>query len=148
IIPVPPGGRSLPGLSVDPDGSAWAATRSGIVHWKNGESKTLTSKNGLPCDGLLSSIRDNQATLWIYAQCGLIGIADSELKRWWQQPNARIQFQFFDVLDGAMPGFTTFQPAASKSPDGRLWFVNDAVLQMVDPGVLWGNRSIPLSVYI
>ena len=148
IIPVPSTGFAVAGLSVDPDGSAWADTRAGIIHWKNGESKILGDRNGLPCDRFFSSIRDNQATLWIYAKCGLIGIQDSELKRWWQQPNARIQFQFLDVFDGATPGFSTFQPTASKSPDGRLWFVNDAVLQMVDPGALRGARTIPPPVYI
>ncbi len=148
IIPIPSSGFAVAGLSVDPDGSVWAATRTGIIHWKNGESKPLGSRNGLPCDAFLSSIRDNQATLWIYSKCGLIGIPDSELNRWWQQPNTRIQFQFLDVFDGAMPGFTTFQPTASKSPDGRLWFVNDAVLQMVDPGALRGDRTIPPPVYI
>ena len=147
-IPVPSSGSAASGLSVDPDGSAWAETRTGIIHWKNGETKILGARNGLPCDGFLSSIRDNQATLWIYAKCGLIGIPDSELKRWWQQPNTRIQFQFLDVFDGATPGFSTFQPTATKSPDGRLWFVNDAVLQMVDPGALRSTHSIPPPVYI
>ncbi len=33
-----------------------------------------------------------------------------------------------------------FNPAA-KSPDGRLWFVNDVVLQMIDPSHLSGDRS-------
>jgi len=78
----------------------WASTPKGIVHWKNGEMTTLSSKNGLPCDGTFSSIRDNRATLWIDAECGLIAIADSELERWWQQPDSPVHAQVLDALDG------------------------------------------------
>ena len=109
--------------------------------------ETLTSKNGLPCDGILSTIRDNNATLWLYTQCGLIGISDSELSQWWRQPHRTVKFQALDVFDGAMPGPSTFQPAVSKSPDGRLWFANDAVLQMINPADLRKNGIAP-PVYV
>jgi ligand-binding sensor domain-containing protein len=107
VIPLPLGEGALPGLTIDADGSAWASTRTGIVHWKNGEIKTLTSKNGLPCDAAFGAIRDTRATLWVYAKCGLIGITDSELSRWWLHPDTTIQFRVFDVFDGAMPGLST-----------------------------------------
>ena len=105
--------------------------------------KALTSQNGLPCDSIFTTIRDNNSTLWLYAKCGLIGISGPELERWWRQPNSVIRFQILDVFDGAMAGSSTFQPAASKSPDGRLWFANDSVLQMIDPGSLRRNSVTP-----
>jgi len=89
-----------------------------------------------------SAIRDNQSDLWIYARCGLIRIADTELQRWWKQPDTIVQFEYFNVLDGATPALSTFHPAVSKSPDGRLWFVNDSVVQMVDPN-MQRNRLPP-----
>lgn len=147
IFPAQQDGTALSGLTIDPDGSAWASTASGIVHWKNRQMKTLNSRNGLPCDTIFSAIRDNNTTLWLYSKCGLIGIPDSELKQWWEQPDRKIKFDLLDVLDGAMPGLTTFQPALSKSPDGRLWFVNDVVVQTIAPGGLRKNR-IPPPVYV
>jgi signal transduction histidine kinase/ligand-binding sensor domain-containing protein len=144
IFPLP--GR-LVGLTVDADGSVWAATPRGIVHWKNGEMKTLSSRNGLPCDGIFGAIRDNHATLWINTQCGLIAIADSELERWWQQPDRMVTIRLLDAFDGAIPGASTLQPPVAKSPDGRLWFANGAALQMLDPGGLRTNR-IPPPVYV
>ena len=147
IFPLSRSDFRLSGLTVDADGSTWASTPNGIVRRKNREIKTLTSKNGLPCDTSFSAVRDNHATLWIYAKCGLIAIADSELKRWWQQPDRTIQSRLFDVFDGALPGLATFQPAVSKSPDGRLWFVNDAVLQVIDPDRVQKNRIAP-PVYV
>jgi signal transduction histidine kinase/streptogramin lyase len=147
VFPLARSDLALSGLTVDADGSTWASTPNGIVHWKNREIKTLTSKNGLPCDTSFSVVRDNHATLWIYAKCGLIAIADSELERWWQQPDRTIQSRLFDVYDGALPGLTTFQPAVSRSPDGRVWFVNDAVLQVIDPDRLQKNTIAP-PVYV
>ena len=146
-VPVEPDDRQGLAFTVDADGSAWVATRGGIAYWKNGQMKTLTSRNGLPCGKVYAAIRDNQATLWLYTECGLLGILNSEIERWWEDPSRRILFQILDVLDGAMPGASTFQPAVSKSPDGRLWFVNDKSLQMFDPAGLKQN-PIPPPVYI
>jgi hypothetical protein len=143
VIPLKQGEGALPGLTIDGDGSAWASTRSGIVHWKDREIKTLTSKNGLPCDAAFAAIRDTRATLWIYAKCGLTAIADTELARWWRQPDTTIQFRVFDAFDGATPGLGTFQPAVSRAPDGRLWFVNDSAVQVLDPGGLRSNALAP-----
>src|SRR5262245_55390992 len=136
------------GLTIDADGSAWASTQSGLVRWKNGEMKTLTSKNGLPCDAIVSAIRDDHATLWLYTKCGFVAIANSELERWWRQPNRIVDVRVLDVFDGAIlpAGPRRFQPAVSKSPDGRLWFAG-AVVQMIDPGSLRKNR-IPPPVYV
>jgi signal transduction histidine kinase/ligand-binding sensor domain-containing protein len=143
MIPVQLKRPVVRGLAVDADGSAWVSTANGLIHRKNGRMETLTSGNGLPCDGIFSTIRDNSETLWLYSQCGLIGIPDSELRQWWQQPNRTIKFRVLDVFDGAAPGPSTFQPAVSKSPDGRLWFANDTVLQMIDPGGLRKNSVAP-----
>jgi signal transduction histidine kinase len=136
-------------LTIDADGSAWVSTWSGLVRWKNHQMKTLTSQNGLPCDAIVSAIRDDHATLWLYTKCGFIAIADSELEQWWQQPNRIIDVRVLDVFDGAVlpAGPRRFQPAVSKSADGRLWFVNGAVVQMIDPNALRTNR-VPPPVYV
>jgi PAS domain S-box-containing protein len=135
--------NGAPNLAAEADGSLWAATRSGLVRWKDGRSETLGSKNGLPCDLIYSVIRDDHARLWLYAKCGLIGIADSELQRWWRQPSVVIQTQLLDALDGAMPRSNTFHPVVSKSPDGRLWFVNETVVQALDPKSLGKTGPAP-----
>jgi len=134
-------------LTAEADGSVWASTRAGLVRWKDGRIETLTSRNGLKCDTIYSAIRDDRRTLWLYTRCGLIGIADSELERWWREPSSVIQSRVLDALDGARPSSNTFQPAAAKSPDGRLWFANDAVVQMFDPNQPSQNRLAP-PVYV
>jgi PAS domain S-box-containing protein len=131
------------GLLVSSDASVLAATPSGLVGWQNGRPQSLTVRNGLPCDVVYALISDRKATLWLYTACGLIAIPNAELQRWWASPEATVKSRLFDVFDGAQPMSTPFRPNASQSPDGRLWFVNENVLQMIDPDRMGGNPLVP-----
>jgi signal transduction histidine kinase len=131
------------GLLVNSDASILAATPSGLVGWRNGTLQTLTVRNGLPCDVMYTLISDRKATLWLYAACGVIAIPNAELQRWWKSPDATVKSRLFDVFDGARPMSTPFQPNASPSPDGRLWFANQNVVQMIDPAHLDNNPILP-----
>jgi signal transduction histidine kinase/ligand-binding sensor domain-containing protein len=124
------------------DGSILGATAFGVVGWKNGKRQILTVRNGLPCDSIHALISDDRGDLWLYAQCGLIEIADAELQRWWGRPESRLKMRVFDVSDGVQPGQGHFN-ASAKSPDGRLWFANRTILQMIDPDHIAGNAVVP-----
>jgi PAS domain S-box-containing protein len=135
------------GLLVDSDASVLAATPSGVVGLRNGKLQRLTVRNGLPCDVVYALISDRTSTLWLYAACGLIAIPNAELQRWWKSPDTTVESRLLDVFDGAQPMSTVFRPNASQSPDGRLWFANQSVVQMIDPPHLDGN-PIPPPVHI
>jgi signal transduction histidine kinase/ligand-binding sensor domain-containing protein len=135
------------GLLVNSDGSVLAATTSGLVGWQNGRLQSLTVRNGLPCDVIYALIFDRKATLWLYAACGLIAIPDAELQRWWKSSDTTVESRLLDVFDGAQPMSTPFRPNASQSPDGRLWFANQNVVQMIDPDHLDRN-PIPPPVHV
>ena len=129
-------------LIVNSDSSVLGATGLGLVGWKEGKQQTLTVRNGLPCDFLNALIEDSQGALWLYTQCGLVEIADSEMQRWWERPDTTLHLKIFDALDGAQPGRAPFAGAA-RTPDGRLWFANGVLLQMIDPRHLSGNELPP-----
>src|SRR6202051_4256678 len=105
--------------------------------------QALTTRNGLPCDVIYSLISDRKATLWLYAACGVIAIPNEELQRWWKSPDTVVKSRLFDGFDGARPMSTPFQPNASQSPDGRLWFANQSIVQMIDPAHLDSNPILP-----
>jgi PAS domain S-box-containing protein len=134
-------------LLVNSDASVLAATTSGLVGWQNGRVQSLTVRNGLPCDVIYALIFDKEATLWLYAACGLIAIQNSELQRWSKSPDATVNTRLLDVFDGAQPMSTPLRPNASQSPDGRLWFANENVVQMIDPAHLDSN-PIPPPVHV
>ena len=49
----------------------------------------------------------------------------------------------FDALDGAQPAYGNFFPRVSVGPDGRLWFANASIVQVIDPERLGGNTLAP-----
>jgi PAS domain S-box-containing protein len=134
-------------VEVRPDGTVLGATPVGVIGWRDGKNQILNSRNGLPCDFIYTLISDKTGTLWLYTQCGLVAIASDDLQRWWDHPETTLKVRTFDVFDGAQPAIVFNQPSASLSPDGRLWFANRTVLQMVDPAHLGGN-SLPPPVHI
>jgi PAS domain S-box-containing protein len=134
-------------VEVRPDGTVLGATPSGVIGWRDGKKQILSSRNGLPCDFIYTLISDKTGTLWLYTQCGLVAIASDDLQRWWDHPETTLKVRTFDVFDGAQPAIVFNQPSSSLSPDGRLWFANGTVLQMVDPAHIGGN-SVPPPVHI
>jgi signal transduction histidine kinase len=110
----------------------------------NGKKQTLTARNGLPCDAVNGIVEDATGALWLYMQCGLVELARTELQKWWAQPDARLQLQVFDVFDGFQSGVgTPFESRAVRTLDGRLWFANYSVAQMIDPAHLSRNLIAP-----
>jgi signal transduction histidine kinase/ligand-binding sensor domain-containing protein len=124
---------------VNSDDSVFGTTAVGLIAVRNGKSQTLTSRNGLPCDGVIGVTWDNMGALWLATKCGLVRIEGEDVKKWWANPNGVLQPKVFDVFDGFQPGIPDFNPAA-KSTDGKLWFANQHVLQMIDPAHLLPNE--------
>ncbi len=129
------------------DGSILGVTPSGLIGWRNGTLRTLNVQNGLPCEDMYGLVSDAQGALWLYTGCGLVQIDKTQLQAWWERQDTKVVVRLFDVFDGARPAATSFQPAASRGPDGRLWFNNESVVQMIDPAHLEGN-ALPPPVHI
>jgi PAS domain S-box-containing protein len=126
------------------DGSVLGATTYGLIGWSNGKQQTLSARNGLPCDGVYSAVKDDSDVLWLYMQCGLVEIARSDLQRWWAEPNVKLQPRVFDVFDGFQGGNrAAFESKAVRAVDGRLWFANAFVAQTIDPAHLARNVIAP-----
>jgi signal transduction histidine kinase/ligand-binding sensor domain-containing protein len=123
-------------------GSVLAATSYGVIGWREGNRLTLTAKNGLPCDAVYAMTFDDQGNLWLFMECELAEITNVELRRWWSNPEAKLSIKTLDVLDGVRAGRAPFV-AAARSSDGRLWFANGFLVQMLDPAHLSENKLPP-----
>lgn len=134
-------------IAVDRDSFVWFGATKGLVGFKDGNLQTMTSANGLPCERINTLILDNQRSLWLYAQCGLIRIDHNELEDWWRHPGIHVKNTLFGALDGFQGGPSPFRPAAAKSSDGHLWFVNGSVVQTINPSLLFMN-PLPPPVHI
>ena len=143
----PKGERVSHQIIANADGSILAASDDGLVGVRQDKVQRMEKENGLPCDSVISFIEDGAKRWWLYTECGVVELPDSEIQRWWANPEAALQTHVYDVLDGARPqGRPSFNSAA-YSPDGRVWFASGFVLQMVDPSRL-SQKAPPAETYV
>jgi len=128
------------------DGSLLASSENGLVGWRQGKVQRMTTRNGLPCDSVITFIQDKDKRWWLYTRCGVVEFPDSELQRWWVNPEAVVHARVYDQFDGAQPNLGSFSLAAT-SPDGRVWFANGLIVQVVDPSRL-SQKALPAMTYI
>jgi len=134
-------------LMVNAEGSVLTASDDGLVGLQHGQVQRMTTKNGLPCNSVISFIEDKEKRWWLYTGCGVVELSDSEIQRWWANPETVVQNHVYDVLDGARPqGRPSFNSAA-LSVDGRIWFASGSVLQMVDPSRL-SQKALPVQTQV
>jgi PAS domain S-box-containing protein len=144
VFPLKDANTRVPQVLVNSDGSVLAATNHGLVERRGDSQRTL---DGLPCNRIFALVTDKHSDLWLYTECGLIEIKSDDLQRWREHPDLKVKFDLFDAFDGAQPYLPPFSPVATRSNDGRLWFTNDTVVQMIDPDGLLRN-PIPPPVHI
>jgi signal transduction histidine kinase len=133
-------------LVAEADGSLLVGSENGLVGWRAGKVQRLTTKNGLPCDFIIAFVKDKENRWWLYTRCGVVEFSDSELQRWWANPDTIIQNRVYDAFDGAQPNIGSFNSAASTS-DGRVWFSSGVVVQMVDPSKPV-QKAVPAQTYL
>jgi len=138
-----PGTGIVNGLLAYPDGALVGSSPIGMVGVRSGKTQTMTEANGLPCTEMHAMLGDLRGGLWLYASCGIIFIAAEQVQAWWDDPAAVLQVRLFDALDGAQPARGNFFPNSSVGVDGRLWFTNASVAQVIDPDHLGGNTLAP-----
>jgi signal transduction histidine kinase/ligand-binding sensor domain-containing protein len=143
------GEGQVSGLKLDDDGSIWAATGDGLNLIRNGHSFRLSSANGLPCDMVHWLMEDSDHVFWLYTACGLVRLARSELERWVADPKLRVNTTIMDNADGVRSDLTTTDstPIVAKSADGKIWFVPQDGVSVIDPHHLPVNK-VPPPVHI
>ena len=139
------GAGIVAGLQLDRDGTLWAATEAGLSSIRDGRVVTLTRKNGLPCDTVHAVIEDDDHSFWLSTACGIVRIGRSELEAWAAHPNRTVRATVFDESDGARSHARAsgYSPRATKSADGRLWFVTGEGVSVIDPRHLPVNKLPP-----
>jgi signal transduction histidine kinase/ligand-binding sensor domain-containing protein len=145
------GGGAVNDLHFDPGGSLWAGTDGGLSRVKGTRITTLTSRNGLPCDGVHWMREDDTGAIWLNTACGLLRVARAELDAWAAASDAgrgadqQINVTAFDASDGVRSqlGVGGYGPKVAKSADGRLWFRSADGVSVIDPQHLPFNRLAP-----
>jgi signal transduction histidine kinase/ligand-binding sensor domain-containing protein len=126
-------------------GTLWAATEGGLSRIRDGRVLTLTGKNGLPCDEVHWSMEDDDHFVWLYMPCGLVRVARSELDAWVSDSNRKVQLATFDSSDGVMGVgvYGSSGPHVTRALDGKIWFVHQEGVSVIDPRHLPFNKIMP-----
>ena len=66
------------------DGSVLVGSENGLLGWRAGTVRRMTTKNGLPCDFVITFIQDSNKDWWLYTRCGVVSFSDAELQKWWE----------------------------------------------------------------
>ncbi|HEX7807918.1 MAG TPA: two-component regulator propeller domain-containing protein, partial [Thermoanaerobaculia bacterium] len=113
-------------LEADDDGTIWIATESdGLIRFRNGRAKAITTREGLPSDKILSLVDDKKGNLWFGTVRGAFSASRAELNAVIDGKVAQLTTNFYDENDGLgsrqLNGAAN--PAAFRSRDGRIWLV-------------------------
>lgn len=134
-------------LYADAEQALWVAAEGGLSRLKNGSLITLTSKNGLPCDAVGWIIEDAARSLWLGMPCGLARIARADLDAWMaaagrgtpiDNRTRRVNVTTLDQLDGVrnFVDASYFTAPVVRTSDGKLWFMSQDGVGVVDPARL------------
>jgi signal transduction histidine kinase/ligand-binding sensor domain-containing protein len=145
-------------LHVDRTGTLWVAADGGLSRLKNGRLSTLTSGNGLPCEAVGWAIEDAADSLWLGMACGLVRIARTDIDAWAAAADAgaavtgvtpRLEVALFDHADGVRTyvNASYYSAPVVRAADGKLWFVSQDGVSVVDPARLPVN-TLPAPVHI
>jgi signal transduction histidine kinase/ligand-binding sensor domain-containing protein len=135
-------------LFVTGDNALWLSTLKGLYRWQDGQVEHLDARNGLPCLHIYGVITDNDGDMWLYTRCGVLRIPAADLAAWVKQPGSKVTVRTFDQIDGARSrSGTLIQARVAKSTDGRIWFTNSEMVQVIDPNRIPESNPKP-PVYI
>jgi signal transduction histidine kinase/ligand-binding sensor domain-containing protein len=118
------GSGRVSALQIEADDTVWAATEGGLSRIKNGRVLTLTSKNGLPCDGIHWITQDENHSFWLHMSCGLVRIGRGELDAWTADSQRKLKTTVFDSSDGVPNESISYRDGSqvTRSLDGKIWF--------------------------
>jgi signal transduction histidine kinase/streptogramin lyase len=130
-------------LWVDADGVLWAGTSGGLARWKNGQWTRLTALEGLTTSNIGYLIEDGQGYLWIGSNIGLMRIRKEALDELAEGRTNSFPVRTYDEADGlaTCECSSGSQPAACRTPDGRIWFPTIQGLVSVDPAQIHPNTN-------
>src|SRR5262249_26902376 len=81
-----------------------AATAGGLSLLNGDRFSTMSSRNGLPCDGVHWGIEDDDRALWLETACGLVRIERAELDGWIRNAASMVKPTVLTAADGVWSG--------------------------------------------
>lgn len=133
-------------LHSDGEGALWIGTmENGLFCYWEGAFRHFRQETGLHDNMIFSILEDDLGHLWMSCNYGVFRVRKAGLEAFAHGRTKRIECAVFGKSDG-LPSTEcngTFQPAAWKSKDGRLWFPTAKGVAVVNPRDLRRNHRPP-----
>ncbi len=136
-------------LHFDREGNLWIGTGGGgLQRLRDGRFTTYSTSNGLFDDTVFEILEDGLGRLWMSSNKGVFRVNKQDLEK----VAAGEAQSFISESYGTAEGMKTkecnggFQPAGTKTRDGKLWFPTIKGVVAIDPAALKGNPVPPTVV--
>lgn len=137
-------------IHAEPDGAIWIGTYGGgLTRLKDGRTAVCTMRQGLPDDVISHIADDGHGQYWFSSNQGIFRASKRELNEFAEGRRERVHCVSYGTADG-LPTLQCrggFQPSASRSLDGRLWFLTFGGLVAVSPAAV-SLSTAPPRVYL
>ena len=139
------GRLSARSVSEDEEGTVWLGTMAGVVRVKGESLVTFSTREGLAEDDVHNVLSDGQGGLWMSGSRGLSRVKRESLEEVARGSAKSFVVERFGVAEGMRTSVATvqFQPAATRTRDGRLWFATTGGIVVADPAHLKRNPLPP-----
>lgn len=128
--------ETVTSLHADADGTLWIGTQNaGLQRLRGGRLSSVTSRQGLPDDTLLSLLEDGAGRIWMSGGRGIFSIARAELEAAADGGATQLHAVAVTEADGLRDRECSggVQPSAWRGRDGRLWYPTIDGVAVVDP---------------
>ena len=133
-------------LLTEDDGTVWAGTfGGGLLRFRNGQFSRIGINEGLPNNIICQILPDDDGNFWLGSHQGIFRVAKSALNGFADGKTNSITVTEFGRSDG-LPSLDcsgSYQPAAWRGENGRLWFTTVKGAVSVQPEEIHPNPLPP-----
>jgi signal transduction histidine kinase/ligand-binding sensor domain-containing protein len=125
-------------IAADADGNIWLGTDAdGLIRFKNGQAKVLTTQAGLPSDKILSMVDDGAGSLWFGTASGVFSSKLSDLNAVADGRQRRLTTMLLDETDGlgSRQSNGAANPSAFRARNGTVWMATARGVSMLTRAV-------------
>ena len=117
----------------------------GLSEFDGRQFHTLSPERVPFLEQTVGIVADDLGGMWFRSITGIFRVPASQLEKAFTDPTFRLDPQLYDSRDGLNSPelFNGVGDQAAKGPDGRLWFLNSASLNWIDPHHLYRNAMPP-----
>jgi signal transduction histidine kinase/ligand-binding sensor domain-containing protein len=125
--------------------NVWIAGDNGVDFFDGSRFRSLIPKDATSFHDVFGIVETPDSGLWFSEDRGIIHVAEDEIRLFEKDPDRRVVFQVFDLLDG-LPAHLQKSariPSVIQGSDGTLWFATTQGIVWIDPKNISMNTVVP-----